>query len=79
MKFKNEFWKTFDTSELEIISNALRKYHEYYTAADIERKSLTIEVINSHMKTCNKILHLAQLFESVVSLIKDDEDWINIE
>ena len=71
---KNEFWKTFDTSELEIIRDALLKYYESYMADTIERESLTPEVLNSHMKTKNKISHLAQLFDSIVSLIHDDQD-----
>lgn len=71
---KNEFWKTFDTSDLEIIRNALLKYYDCYINDSIEGRSITNETVESLVKNHNKILHLAQLFDSVVCLSKDDKD-----
>lgn len=71
---KNEFWKTFDTSDLEIIRNALLKYYDCYIGDAIEGKSITNKTVESLEKNHKKILHLAQLFDSVVCLSKDDKD-----
>ena len=68
------FWKTFDTSDLEIIHNALLKYYDCYIGDAIEGKLVPIKTINSLAKKHDRILHLAQLFDSVVCLSKDDKD-----
>ena len=71
---KNDFWKTFDTSDLEIIRNALLKYYDCYIGDAIEGKSITNETVESLAKNHDRILYLAQLFDSVVCLSKDDKD-----
>lgn len=71
---KNDFRKTFDTSDLEIIHNALLKYYDCYIGDAIEGKSITNETVESLAKNHDRILHLAQLFDSVVCLSKDDKD-----
>lgn len=71
---KNDFWKTLDISDLEIIRNALLKYYDCYIGDAIEGKSIINETVESLAKNHERILHLAQLFDSVVCLSKDDKD-----
>lgn len=71
---KNDFWKTLDISDLEIIRNALLKYYDCYIGDALEGKSITNETVESLAKNHDRILHLAQLFDSVVCLSKDDKD-----
>ena len=71
---KNDFWKTLDISDLEIIRNALLKYYDCYIGDAMEGKSLTIETAKSLAKNHEKIVHLIQLFDSAVCLLKDDKD-----
>ena len=66
--------ETFNVSDLEIIRNALLKYYDCYIGDAIEGKSLTIETTKSLAKNHDKILHLIQLFDSAVCLLKDDKN-----
>lgn len=66
-----KLFEIFSTSDLEIIRNALLKYYDYYISDGIEGRSITIETVDSLRKNHNKILHLAQLFDSVVCLLNN--------
>lgn len=75
----DELGLTLNKSDLEIIRNALLKYYDYYISDGIEGRSITIETVDSLRKTHNKILHLAQLFDSVVCSLNNDKNHVKKE
>lgn len=69
---RNEFGKTLgnlNMTSLQIISNALWKYHEYCVrelAGAIEDGLLSLETIKTCRRNNADIYHLANLFDAII-------------
>lgn len=81
---RNEFGKTLgslNSTSLQIISNALWKYHEYCVrelAGAIEDGLLSLETIKTCRRNNAEIFRLANLFDAIIDAPSEEGRKVNL-